>query len=90
MYEYIDESLNRVTRSTTLNNPDIQLGEQQNDLIHQAALKQMKQSTFTVDKAQAVSLKSMCGRNTLASSSSELPSAMTGDADGGAGISVGE
>ena len=57
VWSYIDDNVNRVARVTTLNQSDLQLSADQNDVIHQAALKQMKTTGFVTDKSQAVSVK---------------------------------
>ena len=57
VYEYIDQSLARVTRSTRLNQPELQLSDDANDVIHGAALQQLKGSRLTVDKAAVIQVK---------------------------------
>ena len=84
MYTYIDESVNKVTRTTTINNPEVQLSADQNDVIYNSAVKTLKQSGFTCDKAQAVAVQLKPGSASSATGASTVTPAaasMTGAAD---------
>ena len=64
-YTYIDENATSVKRTTTMNNSDVTLSEQQNDVIHGVALKQLQSSRFQqdTDKATVVASTSSSSRS---------------------------
>ena len=53
----MDEQLHKVNRTTRLNNPDVSLGAEQINAMHQSALKKMNQSAFAVDSTQALPMR---------------------------------
>ena len=57
VYEYIDEQRNKVNRATRLNQPELKLSEDQNDVIHLAALGQLRASKLSVDRTKTVGVK---------------------------------
>ena len=64
VYEYIDQNLARVTRSTRLNQPELQLSDDATDVIHGAALQHLKGSKMTADKAAVIQVKSRSSSST--------------------------
>ena len=72
-FTYIDQTATKVTRNTRLNNPDVTLSEDQNDVIHAVAMKQMATSRFATDGDKAQRVPSMFMPSGTASSSMCAP-----------------
>lgn len=75
VFTYIDEQAASVKRSTQLNDEEITLSEEQNNIIHGVAMKQIHNSRFAVDPEKAVTIPS-------SASDGRDDSEMTGRDDG--------
>lgn len=76
VYTYIDENAATVARTTRLNNPDVILSEEQNDIIHNVALKQLQGSRFAVDAEKVITAPVQASLAAASASVGSLPTPM--------------
>ena len=69
-----------------MNNTEVQLSADQNDVIHQAALRQQKQVALAGDKSQAIPVKMGGGGGEAACASAEQTGADTSAGAAGVGL----
>ncbi|CAE7806511.1 unnamed protein product, partial [Symbiodinium necroappetens] len=80
VYEYIDETVNTVQRTTRLSDPDVVLSTEQNDIIFNATAKHL--SVAPKDNASCILLSG--GTSSSASASTSATPSAAKDTDGGA------